>query len=312
VIWLLPAAFAGTPVIYDDVTPVTVRDQVAGRTGLPADQLDLVAFRDLLSGPPTTLGAAVLRHCASEPVEMTALRTELVRAEGAWRLHNTLLAMDHLDLAVAWMSCLTVLAEPAPLARLFLLRGALLAKAGQTDEALDEVNSALAFDPDLTWDDSFPAEGEALLIAAQGSEIAHRISLTPPGTTSGPWLDGHLALGASIAVRSGLHLIQVASTAGIQSAWLVVRQDAELVIPTGYHRGDLDRIATAEPDDALIALLRGSFSDLAAAYVAAGGGLWLVTVDGEEISVSLLEAPPVVEALPPPKWWQFWKPRGAR
>lgn len=306
-IWLLPAALAGTPVIYDDAQPAAIREQVSGRTGLPGDQLDLIAFRDLIASPPAALGAAVMRHCAAEPVDMTALRTELSRAEGAWRLHDPQTAMDHLDLAVAWMSCLTVLAEPAPLARLFLLRGALLAQDGAAEEALDEVNTALAFDPDLAWDDTFPAEGEALLEAARASAIAHRISLTPPGTTSGPWLDGHLATGASIAVRSGLHLIQVASTAGLRSAWLFVRQDAALVIPTGYHRSDLTRIATVGDGDPLLTLLRGSFSDLAAAYVASGGGLWLVTVEGEEMSVSLLESPPVEEPPPPPKWWQFWK-----
>ncbi len=307
-IWLLPAALAGTPVIHDTDNPGAIRDQVAGRTGLPADQLDLLAFRDLISGPPAALGAAVLRHCAAQPVEMTALRTELVRAEGAWRQGDPLLAMDHLDLAVAWMSCLTELAEPAPLARLFLLRGALLAHADRPTDALDELNSALAFVPDLAWDASFPPEGEALLATARASEIAHRISLTPPGSTSGPWLDGHLAVGETIAVRSGLHLIQVASTAGIRSAWLFVRQDAALVIPTGYHRSDLARITSADPGD-LLTLLQGGLPDLAAAYIAYDGGLWLVTVE-EDLIVTLLEAPPVEEPPPPRRWWQLWRRRG--
>ena len=306
-IWLLSAAFAGTPVIYDDALPAMVREQVSGRTGLPGDQLDLIAFRDLIASPPAALGSAVMRHCAAEPIEMTALRTELSRAEGSWRLHDPQTAMDHLDLAVAWMSCLTVLAEPAPLARLFLLRGALLAQRDAAEEALDEMNTALAFDPELTWDDSFPAEGEAVLTTARASDIANQISLTPPGTTSGPWLDGHLAQGESIAVRSGLHLIQVASPAGLRSAWLFVRQDAALVIPTGYHRSDLTRIASIEGDDPLLTLLQGSFSDLAAAYIASAGGLWLVTVEDGEISVIPLESPPVEAPPPTQKWWQFWK-----
>ena len=114
-LWLLPAALAGTPIIYDGTTPDEVRTRVASRTGLPLDQLDPVAFRDLISGSPSTLGEAVLRHCAGGPSEMTALRTELVRAEGALRQDDTQTAMDHLDLAVARMSCLTTLAEPAPL-----------------------------------------------------------------------------------------------------------------------------------------------------------------------------------------------------
>ncbi|MDG1479036.1 MAG: hypothetical protein P8R54_05560 [Myxococcota bacterium] len=306
-IWLLSAAFAGTPVIHDDALPAAVREQVSGRTGLPGDQLELIAFRDLIASPPATLGAAVMRHCAAEPIEMTTLRTELSRAEGSWRLHDPQTAMDHLDLAVAWMSCLTVLAEPAPLARLFLLRGSLLAQEGAVEASLDEMNTALAFDSTLVWDDSFPPEGEAVLMAARSSDIANQITLTPPGTTSGPWLDGHLAQGASIAVRSGLHLIQVASTAGLRSAWLFVRQDAALVIPTGYHRSDLTRIATIEDDDPLFTLLQGSFSDLAAAYIASGGGLWLVTVEDGEMAVTLLENPPVEEPPPPQKWWQFWK-----
>jgi len=309
VIWLLSAAFAGTPVIYDDALPAMIREQVSGRTGLPGDQLDLIAFRDLIDSPPAALGAAVMRHCSAEPIEMTALHTELSRAEGAWRLHDPQMAMDHLDLAVAWMSCLTVLAEPAPLARLFLLRGSLLAQTGNVEGALDEMNTALAFQPEIAWEDSFPAEGAAMLTTARASDIANMITLTPPGTTSGPWLDGHLAQGESLAVRSGLHLIQVASTAGLRSAWLFVRQDAELVIPTGYHRSDLSRIAAIENDDPLFTLLQGSFSDLAAAYIASAGGLWLVTVEDGEMSVILLESPPVEAPPPSPqKRWQFWKP----
>jgi len=308
VLWLLPAALAGTPVIYDGPSALEVLAQVTGRTGLPADQLTPVAFRDLIAGPPATRGAAVLRHCASDPVDMTMLRTELARAEAAWQQSTPHTAMDHLDLAVAWMSCLTALAEPAPLARLFLLRGALLAEDGQTEAALDELNTALSFQPVLEWDPSFPAAGEELLAQALSSEVHHTISLTPDGSSSGPWLDGHLSVGRTVAVRSGLHLVQAASTAGIRSAWLIVRQDADLIIPTSYQRSSLSWVTSAEDRDALLALLQASHSDLIAAYIAFEGGLWLMTSDGEEPRLTQLEAPPAPPPAPVRRWWQWRKP----
>lgn len=305
---MLPAALAGTPVVYDGSSAIEALAQVSARTGLPTEQLTPVAFRDLIAGPPATLGAAVLRHCAADPIDMTTLRAELARAEAAWQRGEPQAAMDHLDLAVAWMSCLSALAEPVPLARLFLLRGALLAEFGQTEAALDELNTALAFQPILNWDDGFPAAGEALLAEAAASEINHTISLTPDGSSSGPWLDGHRAVGSAVAVRSGLHLVQVASTAGIRSAWLVVRQDADLIIPTSYQRSSLAWITAAEERDALLALLQASQSDLIAAYIVFEGGMWLVTIDGETPSLTQLAAPPEPPPEPARRWWQLRKP----
>ena len=308
-IWsLLPAALAGTPVIFDSPSSGAVLDQVVQRTGLPQDQLEPIALRDLIAAPPAALGAAVIRHCAGEPVTMPIIQTELVRAEGAWHQGDALTAMDHLDLAVAWLSCLNELGDSATLGRLFLLRGALLAESGREDDARAELNSAVAFAPALAWQDGFPASGEALLAAVVGSEVALQISLTPPGSSSGPWIDGHLVQGSDVAVRRGLHLIQVASTAGIRSAWLFVSEDAALVIPSSYHRSVLARIQDDPPSTELIALLLGTDPDLTAAYVAYNSGLWLVIIEDGVASVSMLEAPP-----PPPdptttrKWWRFWK-----
>ena len=110
---MLPVALAATPVIYDGPSATEAIAQVSDRTGLPADQLTPVTFRELIAAPPATRGAAVLRHCSSAPVDMPTLRAELARAEAAWQRSEPQAAMDHLDLAVAWMSCLTALAEPA-------------------------------------------------------------------------------------------------------------------------------------------------------------------------------------------------------
>ena len=279
-------ALAGVPVIHDGGGPELL-EQVASRTGLPTSQLDSVSLSTLLEEPPQALGAA-LRHCAGTPNRSADVRADLVRAEAAWAEGERRKAMDHLDLAMAHIGCLEELAEPAVVARVFLLRGSMIAAADQLPEAVVELRSALAFSPELTWDPDFPAEGEGALIEARVVENPVALDVAPAGTGSGPWVNGAAVKTTARSVSPGLHLVQSPASPGIRSAWLVVKGDATLVIPASYRRPVLERMADPAQRSEVELLLLASFPDLPAVYVASEGGVWLVTLSPEGASTTEL------------------------
>ncbi len=301
--WLLlqGAVMAGIPVVSDGEE---VLELVSQRTGLPLSQLDPVSVTELLEIPPRALGDAVIRHCAGEPVRMVDVRTEQVRAAAAWSRGDTLAAMDHLDVAVARLSCLSELVDPEVVAGLFLLRGGLLAHAGEEAAAAQELDSALAFDATVAWHDRYPVAGESLLVAARARRSDITITVYPPGGSSGPWIDGRIVKG-ELAVRSGLHLVQSASTAGIRSAWLVVGSDAALVVPSSYRRTVLSTMTDPAQHTRVAALLQATLPGMSAAYVASGGGLWLITIEGASPHTTELIAPPPPEPSEPERW-RLW------
>jgi len=291
-----PPAHA-VPIVHDRADPTELVDTVAGRTGLPRDQLRPVAMDELRDAPPEVLGEAVLRRCAGSPTTATGLRTSLARAEAAWSDNDALGAFDQLDLAVSEMGCLGELIEPSVAARVFQLRGALEAQRDQPLAASSEFRTALGFDPDLTWVTRYPGVAAPMFEAERESPRPHAIVVLPSGTTSGPWIDGQAlsAQGGRIAVSPGLHLVQHATPRGIRSAWLMVTGDAHLVLPESYREPILD--AVLDPDRALevAALLCAALPDFSAAYISHAEGLWLVTEgsEGPELAV-------VVEPPPPP------------
>ncbi len=308
---LHPGALAGIPVVYDGEAAAAI-ERTAQRTGLPADQLDGVALRELLDSPPQALGQAVMRHCAGELTDMSAVRAELVRAEAAWSRGEAGEAMDHADLGVTAAGCLRELAEAATLARLFLLRGALAAEGGDAEQARAELSSALAFEPELTWVDTFPAAGAAELAELRLEPPGLALTLVPGGGSGGPWLDSRPVAdrGEQRSIRAGLHLAQATGSGGIRSAWLVVEGEATLVLPGSYRQPVLEQLADLDTRGEVEALLQATLPDFQAAYVTSGGGLWLVTAaDGAVQTTELLplEEPEEEERAPPRRTW--WRKR---
>ncbi len=307
IVSLHPGALAGVPVVYDGEAAAAL-EQTAQRTGLPAEQLEAVALQELLESPPQALGRAVMRHCAGELTDMSAVRTELVRAEGAWSRGEVGEAMDHADLGVAAAGCLRELAETATLSRLFLLRGALAAAGGDADQARAELSSALAFEPDLDWVESFPAAGAAELAELRLEPLELALTVVPGGGSGGPWLDSRPVAerGEQRPIRPGLHLAQATGSGGIRSAWLVVEGEATLVLPGSYRQPVLERLADPDTRGEVEALLQATLPDFRAAYVASGGGLWLVTAEDGDIQTT--ELLPLEEAeeeeVPRRGWWR--------
>lgn len=286
------STLAGTPVVHDGGAPDQVLAETASRTGLPADQLTAVDLEALLAAPPQAIGGAVVRRCTKGPTQNAVVQTELVRAEAALVSGGD--PLDHLDLAVAELGCLGELVDAKTAARLFLMRGAL---QSDPDLARGEMRTALAFDRDVPWNDRLPEAGKAILDEQRNNPESHKLGVAPAASPSGPWLDGRIVVVGSLGttVQEGLHLAQYGTPAGIRSAWLVVGGDCAFVLPGSFRRPVLERFADQDAWSEVQSLVAAALPDFFAAYVAHGGGLWLVTKEGDAVSTTEIQPPP-----PPP------------
>lgn len=296
-LFFIGLAQAATPVVVDGTASPQLLAEVSALTGLPAEQLVVQALDPLLQAPPQTLGDAIVRRCTGEATRGEQVLTELVRATAAWNgSQDEVATQDHLDLAVAHLGCLGELADPQVAAQVFLLRGALEARRGDPEVARNELRTALAFRPDLVWDSRLPLEGETVFAEVQQGGPAGRLEVVPSGLQSGPWVDGRLLPADGVEVGVGLHLAQHASAAGIRSSWLVVGGDARLVLPGSFRRPILEKVADPQARDSVEALLAATLPSFQAAYVAYGGGLWLVSQGPEGLDCLELRALPAPAA----------------
>lgn len=290
-VFLLGMAQAGVPLVYDGEVADDLVAQAAKRTGLPISQFDPVTLDTLLKTPPRTLGQAVLRHCASSLTRTVELRNNAVRAEASWRGGDTDSALDQLDLGIAGLGCLSERVEIPVAARLFLLRGALLAQRNDPEGAKAEMRTALSLG--VTWPEDFPPAGQAIFEEVSKETATANLSFLPATTGASPVIDGKtVTLSATLPLRPGLHLLQVPSTAGLRSAWLTVDGSATLVIPGNYRRPILELMNDAagrpEVEQLLLATLGGE-----GAYIANKGALWLMSAeDGVPHTTTLIAPPP--------------------
>ena len=296
-------ALAGVPVVFDGGDAREVVAFVAGRTGLPVDQLDGTPLDGLLSATPRTLGDAVMRHCAGSATKAADLRAEAVRAEAAWRDGDADAAMDRLDLAIAGLGCLGERVEAPVAARMFLLRGGLMAHQGHADDAVAELVTGISLDPSAAWDEGLPGEGLPTFTMVKTEPASAKLAVAPSSSPAAPAVDGR-AVSETLSLRPGLHLVQIPSTAGLRTAWLTLDGDATLVVPTSYRRPILPLMADDARRGEIEALLMATLAT-PAAYVVADGGLWLVSVEeGVPVTTMLVEPPPPPPPEEPKRWWQ--------
>lgn len=288
-------AWAGVPVIHDG-DGAAVRRALADQTGLPSDQFDLHSIKELRRLAPRVVGDATLRHCSGPPTRASELRALQVRAEAALRAGETAVAQDHLDLGIAGLGCLGEPVESNIGARLFLLRGALHADAGQLERAPAELQTALALDPDQQWPEGLGSQHASLLAEAQAVVPSAELSVTPPPRGAAPWVDGR-PVQTGVVLRPGLHLVQVPSTSGLHSAWLTIRGNAALVIVDSLRPTRLDGIASKPPDRHSLRVVQ-AVADGPSAYVVRRGGIWLVELEGDKPVVTELRAPAAAEPAP--------------
>ncbi|MBX2799149.1 MAG: hypothetical protein KTR31_15860 [Myxococcales bacterium] len=287
-------AMAGTPVVYAEGDAPVVLARVAERTGVPLEQLDPVPLQQVRTAPPEVLGDVVMRRCAKSATDGETIRTDLARAQVAWADRDAATAIDHLDLAVTRLGCLSEVVEAPIAAKAFQLRGALMLADGDDEGARGEFATALALDPELTWGEDLPQEGSVAFAEAGTVQRNATVVVVPPNLPSGPWIDGvEIKQGATLS--EGLHLLQYSDVQGIRSAWLSVGGDADLVLPTGFRGPILEGMAEPGRREVLSSLFAAALPDMAAAYVSHQGGLWLVIRDGDDLSTTELSEMEKVE-----------------
>ena len=288
---LLPSgALAGAVVVHDSGDVTDVLRQVSHRTALPMDQLEGIHIDELTARPPTVAGDGALRHCAGKSIRANDIRALQLRAEVAWRDGERQDALDQLDLGITQLGCLADRVDRKVATRMFLLRAGILADAGHSTDAHEELRSALAMSPDAVWDEKLPAAGAELLEQVRMEPESAHVAVAPKLTTP-PWVDGQAVPdGLPLPRRVGLHLAQVPSTAGLQSAWLTLDGSATIVVPSGF-RGDV--LAGMQQDRSradLLKLFEATVGDKPT-YVRWNDALWLITRDEAGPKVEVLQAP---------------------
>lgn len=278
----LQMAWAGVPLVYDSGTAESVSAWAAQGAGLPVSQFDPVPLETLLKNPAQTMGMAVLRHCAGSPSHAMDLLANGVRAEAAWQAGDVAGAMDQLDLGIGGLGCLSDRVEPQVAGRMFFLRGGLLAKKGDMDAAHAEMRTAFSFLPLDHWPDTFPSEGAAVFQEVLAETQRVHLKFLPAEGGALPSVDGQ-PLSAEGQLRSGLHLLQIPSTAGLRSAWLTIDGEAWVVIPGNYRPPILGRLLESGQEEAPAALILSTLDQNA--YVASSGGLWLV--EGHDLTLTI-------------------------
>lgn len=295
-------SFDGIPVVYEDGDAVEIVASVAERTGMAVADLAPTPLEELLDAGAMAFGDAELRPCAREATTMSVVEADLARAEEAFGARDKAAALDLVDAALAGLGCLSEVAAPRAAAKGFLLRALLLAEQGDDEGARHEVRTALALDPEASWPSGGTLDGEVLLAAERDSDAAATLALSPPAGASGPWIDGHQVPPgtASLTLAPGLHLAQHEAAGAVQSAWVLVGEQATLVWPPAFQRPVLERMADpdtrAEVEQLVVAGLEGAST----AYVVSGEGLWLVTTDEEGILTIELSKAAEPERAPQP------------
>lgn len=287
---------AAVPVLYDSGDPAAIVELLSSRTGLPTSQFEPVPLDRALASPPRTLGGAALRHCAGATTRVSDSKALLIRALAALREQDRATAIDQTDLGISGLGCLNERADLTVAARLFLLRGALLAGSQDTSQPIAEFRTALALSPSLTWDPTLPPQGQELFESARESIPLVALVISPRESASGPWIDGKDPPpdNAPLQLSPGLHLLQVPSTSGLRTAWLTLEKDATLVVPGDYRQPILARIVDPATRADLENLLLTTISP-DAVYVSAAGGLYLISAEQGVAHTTVIAEPP-----PPP------------
>jgi len=301
-------ASAGVPVVFDGIDGTEAAALVSEHSGMAETEYDAVPLATLRQSPPDARGDVVLRRCAKTPTERDPIRADYARAKAAFVQNDRFDAMDHLDLAVAKLGCLSQVVDREVASLVFAFRGALGATADVPDleTARGEFRTALELNPALGYPDWLPPGAEPLFDRVQTELAAEtersRLEVIPSSTVSGPWVDGVEATDKS-ELRTGLHLLQYSSVQGIRSGWLSVAGPGQLVLPSQMRGPLLDAMGTEDGQALVAALVDVAVPDFASAYVTHAGGLWLLTKqDDGEVRTLELQAPDDAEpeATPEP------------
>lgn len=285
-------ALAGAVIVYGGEVAADYRAALRD-TGLDpwelqaraADELAPTASPTLWARRGSVLAAVALPAC-DRAARNAELRESVSVAEGHLNYRRLPEARRVLDSVHARLGCLDEPAEASLAGRVAFLSGVVAALSGEEERATRSYAEALAWQPDLRWEDEFDPSTRRAFDAARtagGSGATLRLG---PGLGEGEslWIDGRRPAVAQGSVRlsPGPHLVQVI---GASRAWTapVVAGTDELVLahPAGLTAADLRRAT----DPALAPIYAPLLSGIAAPddlYLRVDGRTWAVRDDRVE------------------------------
>jgi len=271
---MFTTAWAGEYVLDLDghEDPAGMVGAVTGTTMKP------VTVPALAARPGRVEGGGTLSWCAGAPTSVDSLASEIEAAEKAMAYMEHKKAAEILTGASASTGCLADAVDSEVLARLYYLQGIVAQRSGFDDKASEAFADALVFQPDMSWDDTFPPKAKALFEAAkeagQGAGVPLVVVPAQDLTMDGAPVGGSLA--------PGRHLVQAQG----QTAWLEVFPGTSptLVLPLGLAE---DALSPFDSDaQAVLAAVAGDDT----VHVVADGAIW-VHAEGAWTSAELPKAP---------------------
>ena len=202
---LMMTAWAGGSVLNLADVP-DAEAQVAAAATVEASSLTTVTFVALAQRPSRLEGGGELSWCEGAPTDLAGLQSSVEAAEKSLAYMEYEAAATSLGAAIEGMACLTEPVDPSLAARAHYLQGITAHRSGFAEAATESFQQAFAFDPDLTWDDSYPPKAKTLFDVAKAS------SAEPVAVTVVPRaalvVDGH-KINGDLSLAPGRHLLQV-------------------------------------------------------------------------------------------------------
>lgn len=222
-------------------------------------------------------GAGQPAPCTGGLTTNGKVRERVTRAEKQIPYQEYAPAREALDAAAADLACLSEPAEASLAARLLLFRGFVARETGDTPAASDSFARALAFQPDLVWDEKLPPDGKPLFDQARAriQESPGAKLLLGPGTGGAPtiWVDGRLAETTGVLVLSeGRHLVQLLKPT-IRTFEVIAQagRPMALLVPADAAALPLEDLARS---GALSAIVEGHGGEAQAAWMWTGTRTW--------------------------------------
>jgi len=216
----------------DAATRVKNRTQEAPRLVLPSA---------VLAGPTQVLsGEANIERCEGGTMHLD-VASKLTLIEDKVLNFEPEAALQTLSIVSTLLPCTDTVVPAADLAKLSFLRGAALSDLGRA-EASAAMAEALAFVPGYTGEKGFPRAHSELLEATRERATSlpeGRLFLWPGPGTEQVHVDGKLheqAHSAGIALRPGLHLVQLLVEDTIQGLWVITGSRFSAVVFPGAGR----------------------------------------------------------------------------
>lgn len=206
--------------------------QVAALATVAPETLTVITLAALQQRPARLEGGGELTWCAAAPTDLASLQALVQDAEKSIAYMEYDAAASTLGEAITGMACLTEPVDPEWAARTHYLNGITAHRSGFSDAASESFQQAVAFDPDIAWDDAFAPKAKALFDVARTKALeAEKVSVmvAPRHTVV---VDGQSVTG-DLQLVPGKHLVQAGQTTATLE--IFPGTSPTLVLPAGLH-----------------------------------------------------------------------------